>query len=158
MSGFVVARRQYDSQIVWRVSGWERYYLRRAAPADVACAVVGVFATVQLRFGNNVTGTYMALSLAPPVLWLVAIWLAGGHDVRFIGTGSHEFRKILNAGDGRPHHGDRGLLIRSPQQGIPRLYITTAWLKRITTFRRQTCHGVVKVRSARASAWMGERG
>ena len=39
MSGFVVARRRYDSQIARRVSGWERYYLRRAAPADIACAI-----------------------------------------------------------------------------------------------------------------------
>jgi hypothetical protein len=94
-----------------------------------------VLATVQRRFSNNVTGTYMVLSLAPPALWPVTIWLAEGHHVRFIGTDSHEFRKILNAGDGRPHDGDRGLLIRSPQQGIPRLYITPAWLKRMITLR-----------------------
>jgi exopolysaccharide biosynthesis polyprenyl glycosylphosphotransferase len=34
------------------------------------------------------------------VLWLAALWLAGGYDVRFIGTGSDEFRKVLNAGVG----------------------------------------------------------
>jgi Bacterial sugar transferase len=39
MSGFVVARRRYDSQIARRVSGWERYYLCITAPADVACAI-----------------------------------------------------------------------------------------------------------------------
>ncbi len=54
----------------------------------------------QLRFGDEVTGTYVALSLALPVLWLIALWLAGGYDVRFIGTGSDEFRKILNGGVG----------------------------------------------------------
>ena len=54
----------------------------------------------QLRFGSNVTHTYLALSLALPVLWLVALWLAGGYDARFIGTGSDEFRKVLNAGVG----------------------------------------------------------
>jgi exopolysaccharide biosynthesis polyprenyl glycosylphosphotransferase len=42
----------------------------------------------------------VALSLALPVLWLAALWLAGGYDVRFIGTGSDEFRKVLNAGVG----------------------------------------------------------
>jgi exopolysaccharide biosynthesis polyprenyl glycosylphosphotransferase len=100
MSGFVVARRRYDSQIARRVSGWERYYLRRAGPADVACAIVGVFAAVQLRFGINVTGAYIALSLALPVLWICALWMAGGYDVRLIGIGSDEYRKVLSAGVG----------------------------------------------------------
>ena len=50
------------------------------------------------RFGSNVTATYLALSLALPVLWVAALWLAGAYDVRFIGTGSDEYRKVLNAG------------------------------------------------------------
>jgi exopolysaccharide biosynthesis polyprenyl glycosylphosphotransferase len=100
MSGFAVARGRYDPRVVRRVSGWARYYLRRAALADFGCAILGVFAAAQLRFGNGVTGTYLALSLALPVLWIGAVWLAGGYDVRFIGTGSDEFRKVLNAGVG----------------------------------------------------------
>jgi exopolysaccharide biosynthesis polyprenyl glycosylphosphotransferase len=100
MSGFAVARGRSDPQVARRASGWERYYLRRAALADFGCAIVGVFAAAQLRFGNDVTGTYAALSLALPVLWIGAVWLAGGYDVRFIGTGSDEFRKVLNAGVG----------------------------------------------------------
>ena len=100
MSGFAVARGRYDPQVARRVSGWERYYLRRAALADFGCAIMGVFAAAQLRFGNEVTGTYIALSLALPVLWIGAVWLAGGYDVRFIGTGSDEYRKVLNAGVG----------------------------------------------------------
>ena len=53
---------------------------------------------VQLRFGNDVTWTYVAFSLVLPVLWIAALWLAGGYDVRFIGTGSDEYHKVLNAG------------------------------------------------------------
>ena len=68
------------------------------ALADLGCAVVGVFMAAQIRFGNNVTPTYLALSLALPVLWIAALWLAGAYDVRFIGTGSDEYRKVLNAG------------------------------------------------------------
>jgi exopolysaccharide biosynthesis polyprenyl glycosylphosphotransferase len=98
MSGFAVARGRYDRQIIRRVSGWERYYLRRAALADFGCAILGVFAAAQLRFGDDVTPAYVALSLALPVLWIGALKLAGGYDVRFIGTGSDEFRKVLNAG------------------------------------------------------------
>ena len=89
-----------DRQAARRASSWAKDYLRRAALVDLGCAIVGVFAAVQLRFGNDVTGTYVALSLALPVLWIAALWLAGGYDVRFIGTGSDEFRKVLNAGVG----------------------------------------------------------
>ena len=70
------------------------------ALADLACGLVGVFMAAQLRFGSNVTPIYLALSLALPVLWVGALWLAGAYDVRFIGTGSDEFRKVLNAGIG----------------------------------------------------------
>jgi exopolysaccharide biosynthesis polyprenyl glycosylphosphotransferase len=100
MSGFAVARDRYDRRVIRRTSGWARDYLRKAALADLGCAIVGVFAAAQLRFGNNITGPYVALSIALPVLWLVALWVSGGYDVRFIGTGSDEFRKVLNAGVG----------------------------------------------------------
>jgi exopolysaccharide biosynthesis polyprenyl glycosylphosphotransferase len=100
MSGFAVARDRYDRQVIRRTSGWARDYLRKAALIDFGCAVLGVFVAAQARFGNHVTGTYVALSLMLPVAWLAAIWLAGGYDVRFIGTGSDEFRKVLNAGVG----------------------------------------------------------
>ena len=81
-----------------RLTAWTRDYLRKAALADLGCAVVGVFMAAQLRFGSNVTDMYLALSLTLPVLWIAALWLAGAYDVRFIGTGSDEFRKVLNAG------------------------------------------------------------
>jgi exopolysaccharide biosynthesis polyprenyl glycosylphosphotransferase len=77
---------------------WTRDYLREVALADLGCAVVGVFMAAQVRFGSNVTSMYLALSLALPVLWIVALWLAGAYDVRFIGTGSDEYRKVLTAG------------------------------------------------------------
>jgi exopolysaccharide biosynthesis polyprenyl glycosylphosphotransferase len=83
-----------------RLTTWSRLYLRQVALADLACGVVGVFMAAQLRFGSNVTPMYLALSLALPVLWVAALWLAGAYDVRFIGTGSDEFRKVLNAGIG----------------------------------------------------------
>jgi exopolysaccharide biosynthesis polyprenyl glycosylphosphotransferase len=81
-----------------RLSIWTRDYLRRVALADLGCAVVGVFMAAQVRFGGNVRPMYLGLSLALPGLWLAALWLAGAYDVRFIGTGSDEYRKVLNAG------------------------------------------------------------
>ena len=65
-----------------------------AAPSS-ACSWRPSFASA-----TTSPSTYVALSLALPVLWIVALWLAGGYDVRFIGTGSDEFRKVLNAGVG----------------------------------------------------------
>ena len=100
MSGLVITRDRYGRQSAGRSSSWAKDYLRRAAVADLGCAILGVFIAVQLRFGNDVTVTYVALSLALPVLWIAALWLAGGYDVRFVGTGSDEFRKVLNAGVG----------------------------------------------------------
>jgi exopolysaccharide biosynthesis polyprenyl glycosylphosphotransferase len=83
-----------------RLSNWTRDYLREVALADLGCAVVGVFIAAQVRFGSNVTPMYLALSMALPVLWLTALWLSGAYDVRFIGTGSDEYRKVLNAAIG----------------------------------------------------------
>ncbi len=100
MSGYAAVRGRYGHRTTSGTSAWAKDYLRRAALADLGCAVVGVFAAVQLRFGDHATGLYVALSLALPLLWLGAVGLAGGYDVRFIGTGSDEFRKVLNAGVG----------------------------------------------------------
>lgn len=87
-----------ERQVPRRLSSWTRDYLRAVALADLACAVIGVFIAAQVRFGSNVTATYLGLSLALPILWIAALWLAGAYDVRFIGTGSDEYRRILSAG------------------------------------------------------------
>lgn len=69
--------------------------------ADLCCAITGVFLAVDIRFGGkHITAGYVALSLALPVFWLAALWLAGAYDVRFVGNGSDEFRRVLNAGVG----------------------------------------------------------
>jgi len=98
MSGYTIVRSRPSARTGVQTSAWARDYVRKAVLADLACAVVAVFAAVQLRFGNHVTATYVALSLALPLLWLAVLGLAGAYDVRFIGNGSDEFRKVLNAG------------------------------------------------------------
>jgi exopolysaccharide biosynthesis polyprenyl glycosylphosphotransferase len=98
MFGIATSGGRYERRTARRVSTWTRDYLREVALADLGCAVVGVFMAAQIRFGSNVTSTYLALSLSLPVLWIGALWLAGAYDVRFIGTGSDEYRKVLNAG------------------------------------------------------------
>jgi exopolysaccharide biosynthesis polyprenyl glycosylphosphotransferase len=100
MSGFAVTGSGYERKVVWRVSGWARDYLRIVALADFGCAIIGVFVAAQIRFGSDVTKAYIVLSLALPVLWISALGLAGGFDIRYIGTGSDEFRRVVNAGVG----------------------------------------------------------
>ena len=75
---------RFERRTARRLSTWTRDYLREVALADLGCAVLGVFVAAQIRFGSNVTSTYLALSLALPVLWIAALWLAGAYDVRFI--------------------------------------------------------------------------
>jgi hypothetical protein len=70
MSRFAVARGRYDPRIVRAVLGWPRCYLRRAALADVVCAIVGLLIAARLRFGDDVRGTYVVLSLALAMLWI----------------------------------------------------------------------------------------
>jgi exopolysaccharide biosynthesis polyprenyl glycosylphosphotransferase len=53
---------------------------------------------IQVRFGSNVTFRYAALSLIFPLPWVLVLWLSGAYDDRYIGIGSDEFRKVLNAG------------------------------------------------------------
>jgi exopolysaccharide biosynthesis polyprenyl glycosylphosphotransferase len=98
MFGVAATRGRLDRTTAGSASAWTKDYLRKAAVADLGCAAVGVFMAAQIRFGNDVTATYLALSLTLPLLWVGALWLAGGYDVRFIGTGSDEFRKVLAAG------------------------------------------------------------
>jgi exopolysaccharide biosynthesis polyprenyl glycosylphosphotransferase len=98
VSSSAVARDRHGRLVARRLSSWTRDYLRKAALADFGSAILGVFVAAQLRFGYNVTATYVALSIALPVLWVITLLLTGGYDARYIGTGSDEFRKVLNAG------------------------------------------------------------
>lgn len=78
---------------------WAVAYRRRTAVADCACALsAGVLAS-GLRFaGDRYTpDTYLACTALLPAMWWAAVRLAGGYDARFIGLGSDEFRRILNA-------------------------------------------------------------
>jgi len=80
-------------------TAWMGAYLRRAATADGVCAFgAGVLAS-QLRFASQgyLPSEYLIFTCALPVLWWTSVRLAGGYDSRFIGLGSDEFRRLLNA-------------------------------------------------------------
>jgi exopolysaccharide biosynthesis polyprenyl glycosylphosphotransferase len=66
--------------------------------ADFSAAVVAAIAAVGVRFGVNPNDRYLVLSLALPVLWTIALRVFGAYEWRFLGAGSDEFRRVLNAG------------------------------------------------------------
>ena len=80
-------------------AAWARAYLWRAAVGDVACAVVAGVLAIQARFLSAGTqpAAYLIFTCVLPLLWVGAVTLSGGYDSRFIGVGSDEFRRILNA-------------------------------------------------------------
>jgi exopolysaccharide biosynthesis polyprenyl glycosylphosphotransferase len=80
-------------------AAWTGRYLRGVAAADFLCALAaGVFALL-IRFDGEpqLPSHYLAFTLILPVIWLFAMALAGTYDARFIGVGSDEFRRVLNA-------------------------------------------------------------
>jgi exopolysaccharide biosynthesis polyprenyl glycosylphosphotransferase len=80
-------------------SRWINSYLRRAAITDCGCALVAAGLASQIRFARlgDVPTEYLVLTCALPFLWSVAVRVSGGYDPRFIGIGSDEFRRLLNA-------------------------------------------------------------
>jgi exopolysaccharide biosynthesis polyprenyl glycosylphosphotransferase len=77
---------------------WEKEYLRRTAASDFVIAAVCSTVAIQIRFGGRLGLEYAMLSVALPLLWVATLLLFGAYSVRSIGTGSDEFRKVLNAG------------------------------------------------------------
>ena len=75
-----------------------RTYVRQVAVADFSAAVVAAIAAVSVRFGTRPNDRYLMLSLALPLLWVIAVRVFGGYEKRFLGTGPDEFRRVLNAG------------------------------------------------------------
>lgn len=102
MSGYVAITDGQRSVAHRRVPGrtlsWRRSYRRRAVTGDLCCGLLAVTIALTVRFGVDFTRNYLLFSLAFPLIWVVTLSLSGAYDVRFIGAGSDEFRKVLNAG------------------------------------------------------------
>ena len=79
---------------------WTGGYLRQVITADGLCALASGLLALKLRFvgGGNPPSRYVALSLGLPLIWLGIVALTGGYDSRFIGVGTDEYRRVLNAG------------------------------------------------------------
>lgn len=78
---------------------WTGTYIRHVATADACCALAAGLFAFEARFGGvNASFTYFWAALSMPPLWLASLALSGAYDARFIGVGSDEFRRVLNAG------------------------------------------------------------
>lgn len=97
MDSAVVAN-DLAGRLISKPPAWTRTYVRQGAVADFAMAAMVGMAAVGLRFGSHPSRRYLVLSIALPLLWMFAMRVVGGYEMRFLGTGSDEFRKVLNAG------------------------------------------------------------
>ncbi|HWF82337.1 MAG TPA: sugar transferase [Streptosporangiaceae bacterium] len=79
---------------------WTARYLIMAGAADGCCGLAAGLLAYQVRFGasGHHPAAYVALSLTLPLIWLLTLVFAGAYDSRFIGVGTDEFRRVLNAG------------------------------------------------------------
>ena len=98
----VTGRRRVD-KVLARLTAqnpaeWTSAYLHRVIAADAICALAGGLLALRIRFDGGGPSRYVVLSVSLPLIWLCFVALAGGYDSRFIGLGTEEFRKVLNAG------------------------------------------------------------
>lgn len=78
---------------------WTSSYLRHLAVADACCALAAGVIAFEARFGGvSASFIYFWVGISLPPLWIASVALAGAYDARFIGVGSDEFRRVLNAG------------------------------------------------------------
>lgn len=104
MSDHAVIRAQQPSDLPAQPARdtalWTSTYMHRARLVDGACVLAAGLFAFQLRFHDHGHGpiAYLRLSLMLPLAYVICVALAGGYDTRFIGVGSDEFRKIVNAG------------------------------------------------------------
>jgi exopolysaccharide biosynthesis polyprenyl glycosylphosphotransferase len=83
-------------------TAWTSTYLMQVRIADACCGLAAGLLAFEIRFGSTADGAfdYFWLGLTLPVLWLTCLMLTGAYDSRFIGVGTDEFRRVLNAGVG----------------------------------------------------------
>lgn len=90
-------QRTVDLSVVRPTAGrWESRYVRVALAADVAAAsLAGGVAYVGRFAADGWPRNYLALSLMMPLVWALSLAAARLYDVRLLGVGSEEFRRIL---------------------------------------------------------------
>lgn len=98
---FESARGGYgDGSVAGRTASWVIRYVRQVSLIEAAGALgsglLGYW--VRLDVISRSSGVYLTMSLLLPFVWLAVVRISGANDVRFIGVGPDEFRRVLNGG------------------------------------------------------------
>jgi exopolysaccharide biosynthesis polyprenyl glycosylphosphotransferase len=84
---------------------WERDYARLVVLGDFAACLIAAGIAYLVRFGGffsfdlmPISATpYIAISAVLPVAWVLSMSLNRAYESRFLGGGSEEFRRVVNA-------------------------------------------------------------
>jgi len=77
---------------------WSRAYRRVLILGDATSALVAAILAYVVRFGEGgPKSPYLWLSVALPVIWVLAMGAARAYERRFFAVGSEEFRRVLTA-------------------------------------------------------------
>jgi exopolysaccharide biosynthesis polyprenyl glycosylphosphotransferase len=83
------------------VSDWQFRYRRILVCTDTAILLLSTFVALWFRFGSNedtVHGlSYTLLSLLVVPVWLGMLVLTRGYEMRYLGTGAEEFKRVSSA-------------------------------------------------------------
>ncbi|MEW9534393.1 sugar transferase [Microbispora sp. NPDC049125] len=89
----LLAAREHSSRVTW-----PRRYIRRVVVGDALAGVLAVSGVAAVRsFTWHIGPLEGALAVALIATWPLAIRLIGGHDIRNIGDGAEEYRKVFHA-------------------------------------------------------------
>ncbi|WP_462203274.1 nucleoside-diphosphate sugar epimerase/dehydratase, partial [Frankia sp. CcWB3] len=100
------ADRASDGAVGYRAKvRWERPYGWLLVGSDAVACVVAAGVAYLVRFGGLVefdlkpvsATPYVAMSILLPVAWVLSMYLSRAYESRFLGSGSEEFRRVLNA-------------------------------------------------------------
>jgi exopolysaccharide biosynthesis polyprenyl glycosylphosphotransferase len=80
---------------------WQREYLRIVVLVDLAIILGSTLLALHVRFGNEQEAihglSYALLSILLVPVWLAALVAARAYELRFLGTGADEFKRVTSA-------------------------------------------------------------
>ena len=79
-------------------AGWQRGLVRVLVGLDLLAAMVASSTGLVLRFGGDAGFFYVVATVLFPGLWVAACASTRSYELRFLGTGSEEFRRVFDAG------------------------------------------------------------
>lgn len=83
------------------VDVWQRRYLRLVVALDFVVILGSTLLALHLRFGDtnkSVSGlSYASLSILLVPMWLGSLVIARAYEMRFMGTGADEFKRVTSA-------------------------------------------------------------